>query len=161
MGSLQIEHFLGGVSGRWVIRLHPANAAVWWSPSKLELFIYSIRSRTNPPIFTVVTAKMASESWSRFVMLRVAGTETWGSPVLKVEVTLLRIAQPEQWIVRPHPSELRECAQSKTFPNSCGSALSKFLSQGVARLGVHRHHRVTAIEQENWNRNRVEMTRAG
>ena len=54
---------------------------------------------------------MASESWSRFLMLRVAGTETWGSPVLKVEVTLLRIAQPEQWIVRPHPSELRECAQ--------------------------------------------------
>ena len=64
----------------------------------------SMRITTTPSLFTVVTVRTASESWSGLSRLRVAGTETCGAPVLKVAATHLRITQPEQWVVRPHPS---------------------------------------------------------
>ena len=35
---------------------------------------------------------------------------------MNVVVTLLGIAQPEQWMARPQPSELREWTQSNTLP---------------------------------------------
>lgn len=51
----------------------------------------SMRRRTKP-VLTVVIISAACEISSRLVTLRVAGTETCGSPLLNVVVTVLRMA---------------------------------------------------------------------
>jgi hypothetical protein len=78
--------------------------------------LFSILSRTRSTSLSVEISRFIFSGFSGVFWLRVAGALRKPLPVPWVCITALLMVQPEQCIVRPHPSGCRAYAHSNTSP---------------------------------------------